>query len=280
MQKSDKKQYCYFQIKPFKDNEREISYWEKILENLISLKEKKISFAVSGNCQDIKFFVKLPSDFKNFFSNTFYSSYSTSDLIELSTLKFSKEKKWIVLGKDSGFKSKTNFEKEGNYIDPMIDLLSLFQNIDRQSKLDLFFDYKFKLDEGAFMKMVHLFQSFFRWIWTPKNKETLEMKEEKKQEIYFAFSYAISTEDPIMKEAIERNLASVLVTFIQDGKFKLKTTPQWTFCSYLEAVNFFHIPTKNYFIKGLDYTLYRKLPYPSNLPEKTETEFPEKLTVL
>ncbi len=280
MQKSDKKQYCYFQIKPFKDNEREISYWEKILENLISLKEKKISFAVSGNCQDIKFFVKLPSEFKNFFSNTFYTSYSTSDLIELPTIKFSREKKWIVVGKDSGFKNKSNFEKEGNYIDPMVDFLSLFQNIDRQSKLDLFFDYKFKLDEGAFMKMVHLFQSFFKWIWTPKNKENLELKEEKKQEIYFAFSYAITTEDPIMKEAIERNLSSVLVTFIQDGKFKVKTTPQRTFCSYAEAINFFHIPTKTSFIKGLDYTLYRKLPFPSNLPEKWAIEFPEKLTIL
>ncbi|MCR5412382.1 MAG: hypothetical protein K6E76_05395 [Patescibacteria group bacterium] len=47
MQKSEQKPYVYLQIKPFKDNEREVSYWEKVIESLISLKERKISFAIS-----------------------------------------------------------------------------------------------------------------------------------------------------------------------------------------------------------------------------------------
>jgi hypothetical protein len=36
--------------------------------------------------------------------------------------------------------------------------------------------------------------------------------------------------------------------------------------SYGQFVNFFHIPTLANFVKGLEYTLYRKLPYPTNLP--------------
>jgi hypothetical protein len=40
-----------FQIKPFKDNERTVAHWQKIMENLISLKSKKISFLISGNSQ-------------------------------------------------------------------------------------------------------------------------------------------------------------------------------------------------------------------------------------
>lgn len=38
-----------FQIKPFKDNERTIAHWEKVIQNLISLKSKTISFIISGN---------------------------------------------------------------------------------------------------------------------------------------------------------------------------------------------------------------------------------------
>ncbi|MBO4203434.1 hypothetical protein J5893_01180 [bacterium] len=78
----------YFQIKPFKDNDRGIQHREKIVENLISLKEKQISFVISGNSQSIKFFVKLPTSFKNYFENTFYSSFPTSDLSEVSVPKF------------------------------------------------------------------------------------------------------------------------------------------------------------------------------------------------
>ena len=40
-----------FQIKPFKDNERTVAHRQKIVENLISLKSKMISFLISGNSQ-------------------------------------------------------------------------------------------------------------------------------------------------------------------------------------------------------------------------------------
>jgi hypothetical protein len=40
-----------FQIKPFKDNERTFSHWQKVIENLISLKSKNITFLINGNSQ-------------------------------------------------------------------------------------------------------------------------------------------------------------------------------------------------------------------------------------
>ena len=38
---------------------------------------------ISGNASDIKLYVGVPKDFKNYFENTFYASYPTSDLTEL-----------------------------------------------------------------------------------------------------------------------------------------------------------------------------------------------------
>lgn len=40
---------------------------------------------ISGNTSNIKLYVGVPIDFKNYFENTFYASYPTSDLIELKT---------------------------------------------------------------------------------------------------------------------------------------------------------------------------------------------------
>jgi hypothetical protein len=37
----------FFQIKPFKDNDRSISHWETVSKNLISLKRKKMVFIIS-----------------------------------------------------------------------------------------------------------------------------------------------------------------------------------------------------------------------------------------
>jgi hypothetical protein len=46
-----------------------------------------------------------------------------------------------------------------------------------------------------------------------------------------------------------------------------------------QAVNFFHMPTKENFVKGLEYTVFRKLPYPVNLPTSKNSNEKE-LTVL
>ncbi|MDR0370060.1 MAG: type IV secretion system DNA-binding domain-containing protein [Candidatus Peribacteria bacterium] len=278
--------YIYFQIKPFKDNERGITHWEKVIENLISLKDKVISFAVSGNSYGIQFYVKLPTSFKHYFENTFYASYPTSDLSEVPSPKFFKDKKWIALGKDANFKGKEAFSKDGSYLDPMNDLLALFQNIDRKSRLDIFFDYTFKLpDPSAFQQAMALFVQFIKWAWASSDKKKEEHpedadKKEKKKQIYFALSYAINTEDAFMRESIDRNLASVFAPFISDGKFSLKNKAVWTHCAFSEVINFFHIPTQINFVKGLDYTLYRKLPFPTNLPNLETASDSKTLTVL
>ena len=38
---------------------------------------------ISGNATDIKLYVGVPKDFKNYFENTFYASFPTTDLVEL-----------------------------------------------------------------------------------------------------------------------------------------------------------------------------------------------------
>ncbi|MDR2190047.1 MAG: type IV secretion system DNA-binding domain-containing protein [Candidatus Peribacteria bacterium] len=276
--------YVYFHIKPFKDNDRDIQHWEKVIENLISLKDKVISFVVSGNAYGISFFVKLPVSFKHYFENTFYSNYPTSDLVEISAPKLSKERHWIIPKKGETFREREEFSKGGTYIDPMNDVLALFQNIDRKSRLDLFFDYTFKTG-SAFKQAMELLGKFIKWARASSDKkpgddDDTKKKETKKKQIYFSLSYAITTEDTYSKEGIEKNLISVFAPFVSNGKLKVKRMQKRNHCAFSEVINMFHIPVKENFVKGLEYTLYRKLPFPTNIPN-IET-FPDlkKLTLL
>jgi hypothetical protein len=54
----------FFQIKPFKDNDREVNHRDTVSKNLISLKKKKMIFIISGNATDIKMYVGIPKNFK------------------------------------------------------------------------------------------------------------------------------------------------------------------------------------------------------------------------
>ena len=273
-----------FQIKPFKDNERTVEHWQKIVENLISLKSKMISFLISGNSQWIKFYVKMPVKFKAYFCNTFYSSYPTSDLVETTYPKVSKERHWVSIDNEARFKDISDFKKEWSYLDPMNDLLSLFQNVPSNSTLTLFFDYTFKLEESAWKQAWDTFAKVVKWARAPtgwkKEEKTEEKKEEMENQIFFSLSYSLITDNSATADAVQWNLTSVLAPMITKWSCEFKERRIWHYCRFSEVVNFFHIPTKVNFVKWLDYTLYRKLPYPTNIPVMETYPDKNKLTLL
>ena len=273
-----------FQIKPFKDNERTVVHWQKVIESLISLKSKIISFSISGNSQWIKLYVKVPIKFKSYFLNTFYGSFPTSDLIEIEHPEVSKDYNRVDLEKDARFKDVSEFQKEWNYLDPMSDLLAIFQNVPKDTTLTLFFDYTFKLEKSVWKQAWNLFANMVKRARAPsekKDEKNAKAESEKlENQIYFSFSYSISTDDSWTAEAISVNLLSALAPLITKWSCEFKKKRVWHFCRFSEVVNLFHIPTKNNFVKWLDYTLYRKLPYPTNIPNIETFHDPKKLTLL
>ena len=54
----------------------------------------------------------MPLSFKEYFCNTFYSSFPTSDLIETEYPKVSKERNWVNIDNDARFKDLSDFQKE------------------------------------------------------------------------------------------------------------------------------------------------------------------------
>lgn len=162
-------------------------------------------------------------------------------------------------------------------MDPMNGIFSLYNMVDANSRLDIYFTYTFKLPKTFFKYL----GAIFNRIREPKKKteEAGEKKVDIKPEIYGSFSYRISTKDHYLRDNLKKNIIAAFSPFVSDGKIKVKSSEKFQGMTHTQAVNFFHLPTLDNFNKGLEYTLYRKLSYPTNLPTTRNTDS-KTLTIL
>jgi len=164
-------------------------------------------------------------------------------------------------------------------MDPMNGIFSLYNLVDANSKLNIYFTYTFKLKKNFLQYM----DAVFKRIREPKKKNDdgtpIEKKPETKPEIFGSFSYKISTKDSYIRESLKKNIVAAFAPFISNGKIKIKTSEKFHGMTHAQAQNFFHVPTMENFNKGLEYTPYRKLPYPTNLPTTKSTDLKD-LTIL
>ncbi|MFA5747522.1 MAG: hypothetical protein WC872_00240, partial [Candidatus Absconditabacterales bacterium] len=267
----------FLQIKPFKDNDHGVGHWESLIRNLVSVKKKKINFLIRGNSSDIKFFANLPKDFKKFFQNAFFSSFPTSDLVEIPDMKFAGNKENIVFSENFILNDKEVFNRDGSYMDPMNNILSIYNTIQGDTKLDINFKITYKLP----LTLTKIIKDIIKRFFTSKKKQEEEKlkKPEIKPEIYLSIGFKIYSKDIYDIEHLKRNIFSSFAPFLASGKIKLKRFEKFIPMTYSQVVNFFHIPTMTNFVKGLDYTLYRKLAYPTNIPTLQNSDKSD-LTVL
>ena len=71
-------------------------------------------------------YVGVPKDFTQFFRNTFYASYPTSDIIETSEFTHYEPQDYLSTKDASKIFTKDAFVKDGTYMDPMNTLLNLY----------------------------------------------------------------------------------------------------------------------------------------------------------
>jgi hypothetical protein len=163
-------------------------------------------------------------------------------------------------------------------MDPMNALFSLYNIVDQHAQLNLYFTYTFK-HPRTFCYVLKKLAKRARGKRKTETGDEKESKPEEKPEIFSSFSYKIRSKDKYMTEQLRQNIKSAFAPFVSNGKLKIKKTEKFLGMTHAQAVNFFHIPTVNNFVKGLEYCLYRKLPYPTNLPTIKNTDSND-LTIL
>ena len=233
-----------------------------------------------GNAAEIKLFVKLPRDFESYFKNTFYTTFTTSDLVEVDKVLLGTDRNYMGMSNDAVLKLKDDFSKDGSYMDPMNEIFATFQGLDKDSVLKIVFEYTFKIEEDDLTIFLNKLGKMITYLWNGWAKKTEEKPEEKPViDLYMNMRWNLTTSDSYVKESITSVLGSVFAPFLAKGSFEKKPKPQWLPVRFAQVINLFHLPTKVNFVKGLEYTVYRKLPYPTAIPTPENTPAKE-LTVL
>ena len=233
-----------------------------------------------GNAAEIKLFVKLPRDFESYFKNTFYTTFTTSDLVEVDKVLLGTDRNYMGMSNDAVLKLKDDFSKDGSYMDPMNEIFATFQGLDKDSVLKIVFEYTFKIEEDDLTIFLNKLGKMITYLWNGWAKKVEEKSEEKPViDLYMNMRWNLTTSDPYVKESITSVLGSVFAPFLAKGSFEKKPKPQWLPVRFAQVINLFHLPTKVNFVKGLEYTVYRKLPYPTAIPTPENTPAKE-LTVL
>lgn len=261
--------FCYYQIKPFRENENGVAHWVGFMSNYTNIK-KQITFFVSGNAKDIWIYAKIPESLKTYFENTFYSSFPTSDLTLLKNPNFNL--KWTYIRfKEIDILSDVDFNKNWVYLDPFKDLISSYYDVTKELwTLNIYFDVVFK------------WKSFFLLEWIKKAIKMREKADEKsdkptenpkeQKNIKFRAWFVISSNNELLKNHLQKNILSSFDKFKKWWKIEPSSSQKYIKLSMSQIVNFFHLPTKENYIKNLDYVTFRKLPYPSNVPTLDNTE--------
>ena len=165
-------------------------------------------------------------------------------------------------------------------MDPMNEIFATFQGLDKDSVLKIVFEYTFKIEEDDLTIFLNKLGKMITYLWNGGAKKAEEKPEEKPViDLYMNMRWNLTTSDPYVKESITSVLGSVFAPFLAKGSFEKKPKPQWLPVRFAQVINLFHLPTKVNFVKGLEYTVYRKLPYPTAIPTPENTPAKE-LTVL
>ncbi len=268
------------QIKPLRENERNIDYRSAFLRNISSL-GGVLDFFVSGNNSSIKMFLRCERKSMSFIENMFYASYPDSELI-ISYLETPRIQEYIARNKQTTFRSLEDYQQGGNYKSLFHDILTLFNTVDAKSSLTINFALQSKKESSPLQKAIGVLKRMV--VWSDKKKD--ETKNETPEitsidtlegELRARIGISIQTTDLVTKNAVREQINLLFKSSLRKGAFSFKTKPT-PLVPLLRSqiVNFFHIPTSGHFTKALDYGVYRKLPYPYPLPTlqtTTKSEF-------
>lgn len=262
--------FFYYQIKPFRENENGIAYWIGFLSNYTNIK-KQITFFVSWNSKDIWIYAKIPESLKTYFENTFYSSFPTSDLKLLEISNFNLGWTYIRF-KETEILNDIDFNKNWVYLDPFKDLISSYYEVSKELwTLNIYFDIIFKWKSFLFIEW---FKKLIKLREKAEEKIPDKVSENPKDQKNIKFSawFFIDSKNDLLKNNLQKNLLSSFDKFKKWWNIELSSTKKYINLSMTQIVNFFHLPTKENYIKNLDYVTFRKLPYPSNVPTLDNTD--------
>lgn len=266
--------FLYYRIRSFKDNDLGTGYMQGFLKSFSDITDP-ISFYIAGNNYALGLYAKIPVGLQFYFENVFYSSYPTSELVLVDSIPQAPVTNYIAYGDKDVLATDKDFTKDGDYLDPLKDLFSVYETVDPMNNVTIEFKYTFKKKEDPRKKYVEMLKKILSFAFKKdEKKEGDDKKEEEDETMKFGLSvgFGMSYAEPAKQQGVKMAMKSLFNKFVQKGEASISPDAKSSKLILPQLVNFFHIPTNDYFIKQLDYSIYRKLPFPSLLPTPENTE--------
>jgi hypothetical protein len=154
-----------YQIFPYKENELGVNHRESLMRHFSTLKVP-IFFGLAGNKQQVKLLIQIPFEYKTYFENLFYATFSSSELVLSSSFVQPTKLSYITFPSKTQIQSKSDFVKDGSYLDPLRDVLSLFESVDKKSELTIRYEMKMSLKKGRWAEFLIFLQEGWQMLWT------------------------------------------------------------------------------------------------------------------
>lgn len=262
-----------YRIKPFKDNENGTAYWQSFLKSFMDLTQS-VEYIITWNRGSIKMYAVMPASIALYFENVFYANYPTSELIrEDFSPQWSQYR--ISYGEKDILTTDKDFNREGKYLDPLKDIFGIFDNVDTNQRLTFSFTYTFKSEKDFWDGFFEWVASVLRKIFPKKEEEKPAEKEEKPEDaikVWIAIGVGFQAQHAAQAEWMKLTTKAIFSKFLHKWGVVMSAEKQKTKMTLWQVANFFHIPTKDYFVNILDYSVYRKLSYPPYLPTPENVE--------
>lgn len=132
--------FLYYRIRSFKDNDLGTGYMQGFLKSFSDITEP-LSFFIVGSSFSLGLYAKVPVGIQFYFENVFYSSFPTSELVQIETIPQVPVTNYIVYGDKDVIATDKDFTKDGDYLDPMKDIFSVYETVDPMNNVTLEFKY-------------------------------------------------------------------------------------------------------------------------------------------
>lgn len=271
--------YSTIQLIPYKHLQDNVTSRYSVLRSLLGTKVK-FYCGVIGNKHHIDLYLSIPKAFLQTLESSLYTSIGELDIHYVSNPSVSWLKYMIPTAEPlNSLLTDNDFKKDGQYIDPFMDVLNMFEQIDDNIlHISCCIDFDTSVSRskkvgGLFVK--HMIDPLLgtELHKGPSNKWGAETSEHLHTK--FALGYHLEKYEPILEQKVQSNF----IKYLKLGNIRWSANYKPYTLQLNQVINFFHLPAGK-IIHNLNYLPYRKLAFPHNIPTLSNNSDKNNLTII
>lgn len=275
--KMDMSSYTVFKFSTYKNIQNVLPGRYNVLRSFQDT-DQRLVFITDGNSSSINFYILIPSSQASYLESILYTNLPDLDIQTVDN-KFEKPNFIDLWSED--VMTDQDFVKNGKYLDPFIDILSLYQDV--KDKLTFYYIIKFDKSKSFMEKASETIKQATSTItsvaWSKDDKSQVTWIDDASNiVIKFACGYYIY--DTWDSSKIRSQIKSIYGKFLKKWSIKFVTNLTFSKITINQAINFFHPIGAEQHIPWVAFNSHRKLPSPSNLPTLDNTVDKNDLTVI